>query len=181
MNLIDLITNAQNGGQVQQLARKFNLPETDVTNAIGQFLPALTNGVKKNIAQDGGLDSLFGALNQGGHDRYLDNPSAFDSNDAETDGNGILGHLFGDKQVSRELAGRAAQKTGVDSGILKKMLPFVASMAMGALTKRTGEMGMLGGQAPSSSSLGPLASLLDADGDGSMVDDLLGMAGKFLR
>ncbi|MEZ5589909.1 MAG: DUF937 domain-containing protein [Gammaproteobacteria bacterium] len=189
MNLLDTIMNSQ-GSPVGQIARQFGLDERTVGNVMQQFLPALTNGVKKNVQQDGGLDSLLGALNRGGHERYLDDSAGITQPGAVQDGNNILGHLFGDKQVSRELAARTSQQTGVDSSILKQMLPMVAGLAMGALNKQTHAMGMTGGgmtggsmagSAQSSSSLGPLMGLLDADGDGSVVDDLMGLAGRFLR
>jgi len=179
MNLLDSILNSQ-GNPVAQMARQFGLNESTVTQAMQQMLPALTNGVKKNVQQDNGLDSLFSALNQGSHERYLDEPERITQRDAIQDGNNILGHLFGDKQVSRELASRTAQKTGVDSSILKQMLPMVAGLAMGALNKQTRSMGV-SNSAQARSSLDPLMGLLDADGDGSVVDDLLGFAGRFLR
>jgi len=49
-------------------------------------------------------------------------------------------HLIGEltsKDVSRAVAGRAAEKSGVSPDILKKMLPMVAMMAMGGLGKQT--------------------------------------------
>ena len=52
------------------------------------------------------------------------------------DGNAILGHVFGSKEVSRQVAARASAKTGIDSSILKQMLPLVAAMAMGGLSKK---------------------------------------------
>ena len=60
------------------------------------------------------------------------------------------------------------------------MLPMVASLAMGALSQKAAGIGMLGGaQAQAQpSGLGGLTSLLDFDGDGSIADDLLGIAAK---
>ena len=179
MNLLDAITNSQ-GSPVSQMARQFGLDESTVTNVMQQFLPALTNGVKKNVQQEGGLDSLFSALNQGGHERYLDEPDRLTPPESVQDGNNILEHLLGSKQVSRELAARTSQRTGVDSSLLKQMLPMVAGLVMGSLNKQTRSMGV-NNSAQASSSLGSLMSLLDADGDGSVVDDLLGLASRFLR
>jgi hypothetical protein len=44
--------------------------------------------------------------------------------------------------------------------------------------------GALGGgqkTAPASGGMGGLASMLDLDGDGNPLDDIIGMAGKFAR
>jgi Carboxypeptidase regulatory-like domain/Bacterial protein of unknown function (DUF937) len=49
---------------------------------------------------------------------------------------GILGHIFGSKDVSRQVASRASAQTGISESVLKGMLPVVAAMAMGAMSKR---------------------------------------------
>jgi hypothetical protein len=179
MNLMDAILNS-GGSPVSQISRKLGIGEADVTTAIAGLLPALTNGVKKNVSQEGGIESLLGALNRGGHERYLDDPEAFSREEAVSDGNGILSHLLGSKDVSRQLADRTSKNTGLGSDILKKVLPMVAGLAMGALSKQGNKSGVLSGlkESRSSSTLGSLVSLLDADGDGSPIDDILGIAGK---
>ena len=156
----------------------------------------------------------MGALQDGNHSQYLDNPNLLQREETRRDGNAILGHLFGSKDVSRAVAAHASQKTGIGDSILKKMLPLVASMAMGSLSKQTREpsmagqlMGLLGGmqqQPQRQSGLGGLlggllgggrrqqrvaqqnhqqgmslmSRMLDADGDGNTMDDVLGMAMK---
>ena len=182
MNLLDVIKGAQNGAVVSQLGQKFGLGESDVTKVIGQFLPALTNGMKKNISQ-GGLSDLMSALQTGRHDRYLERPEELTQEQAVTDGDGILGHLFdNDKNISRDLARRTSESTGIDSGILKKMLPMVAGLVMGAMRKQTDNHGLSQLSNNSSpSALAPLMKLLDADGDGSVIDELLGLAQRFMR
>jgi len=181
MNLMEAILNG-GGSPVSTLAKKFGIDEDTVTNVVKQYIPALTNGVKRNVSQPGGLDSLLEALNGGNHDRYLDDATALEADDAVDDGNGILGHLFGSKKTSRELAKRTAKTTGLGAGILKQMLPLIAGLVMGALKKQGGNSGLLDQLSGSSSSaLGSLTSLLDADGDGSPIDDLLGFAKKLFK
>ena len=73
------------------------------------------------------------------------------------------------------MAKRASKETGLSDSLLKKMLPIVATMVMGALGKKM----MGGGSAPSrQQSTGFLTKMFDADNDGSMIDDVLGMAFK---
>ncbi len=183
MNVLDMILGAQNGGMVDQMAKNFGIGSSDAKNAISKLLPSLTRGIQKNISQPGGLDSLLAALQKGNHNKYIDNPDMLNSRDTVTDGNNILGHILGSKDVSRNVAGHASAETGLDAGILKKMLPLVASMAMGAIGKQASGGGGLsqlaGGGSQSSSLLGSLSSFLDADKDGSIADDLLNLAKKF--
>lgn len=56
------------------------------------------------------------------------------------------------------------------------MLPIVATMVMGSLSKKV--IGGNRGAVNRSSSGGLLTSLLDGDNDGSVWDDVLGMAAK---
>jgi len=112
------------------------------------------------------------ALEGGNHSRYVDEPSILGRKQTTQDGNDILGHIFGNKDVSRHVAKRASKKTGLGAGLLKKMLPVVATMVMGSLGKK-----VLGGSSRKQSS-GFLTQLFDRDKDGSMVDDVLGMAFK---
>ena len=53
------------------------------------------------------------------------------------DGNKILGHILGSKDVSRNVAAAAANDTGIDADLIKKALPLVAALAMGAMSKKT--------------------------------------------
>jgi hypothetical protein len=184
MSLLKTILEANNGGAVKALAQNFGLSNQQAGSAVSKLLPALTQGMKTNVAQKGGLDALLGALNKGGHQRYVDNPTELAQANTVAEGNNILGHLLGSKDVSRQVASQAAEQTGIDTGILKKMLPMIASLAMGSLSKQSGSggalAGMLGGNSGGNSSAagGLLSGFLDADGDGSMADDLLGMVAK---
>jgi hypothetical protein len=54
------------------------------------------------------------------------------------------------------------------------MLPIVAAMAMGALSKQTGA-----GQRLQGDSGNLLTSLLDSNNDGQVLDDVLNLARKF--
>lgn len=184
MNLMDMILNGQNDDVVRQVANNFQLDEGQARSAMGALIPALTRGISKEAESPQGLEDLIGALGRGNHRQYIDNPAALGQQAAVVEGNGILGHIFGDKEVSRQVASRASESTGVDSSILKKMLPMLASVAMGAMSKNgfgsgTAPNQLSGGQDAGIGSL--LTSFLDADKDGSAMDDILGMASRFLR
>lgn len=63
MNLMEAILGG-NGSPVSTMAKQFGLDDGDVTKVIQQVLPAMTNGVKKNVARKGGLENLLQALNK---------------------------------------------------------------------------------------------------------------------
>jgi len=98
---------------VQQLGQQFGLSESQASTALGALLPALAAGVQRNASSASGLEALMGALGGGQHQRYVDDVQALGRDDTVADGNGILGHIFGSKDVSREVARRASEQTGV--------------------------------------------------------------------
>jgi hypothetical protein len=174
--ILDMLLNASGGGAVQQVGQRFGLSNDQAGNAIGELMPALMAGLQRNASQEGGLDSLLGALNQGNHSRYLDNPATLGDDAVTQDGNSILGHILGSKDASRAVANRAAAQTGIGADVLKQMLPVVAAMVMGGLSKQNASAAAVGGGAQA----GGLLGMLDQNRDGSVVDDVTGMLGKFL-
>lgn len=188
MDILSAILNAQGGGAVRQLGQNFGLGEDQAQSALSALLPMLAGAAHQNARQAGGMDALLGALGGGNHQRYLDDPSTLGSPETIQDGNGILGHLLGSKEVSRQVAARASQQTGIGADLLKKMLPVVAGMMMGGLSKQTSNFGAAASagaravpQQASEGLLGMLTPLLDRNRDGSAMDDILRMASGFLR
>lgn len=175
MNILEAIVGAQGGGAVSQLAAQFGLKPEQATSAVSALIPALKAGLQRNTSSETGLAELAAALGKGTHQQYLDDPSSLTRPETTADGNAILGHLLGSKDVSRQVAARASQQTGIDPSILKKMLPLVAALAMGGLSRRASAAGgPAAGAGGLASMLGPM---LDRDQDGSMMDDVAGMLG----
>jgi hypothetical protein len=164
MDILEAISGAQGGGAVQQLGQQFRL------------VPALAAGFQQNMSSPQGLDGLLGALGGGQHQRYVDDAAALGHPDTIDDGNGILGHVFGSKDVSRQVATQAAAQTGVGADVLKSMLPVVAAMMMGTMSKKLSQPSSAnsGGDAL----LGMLAPMLGSNSSGSMVDSVAGLVGR---
>ena len=185
MNLLGLLLDAQESPALKQLASNFGISETDARQAVAKMTPALSKGLQRNISEQNGLDSLLGALKSGNHQRYSEHPETLAEESTTAEGNAILGHILGDKDVSRRIASHAASETGLDSGMLKKMLPVIATMVMGSMSKQAASSDLLGsrpgGASQESGAVGLITQFLDADKDGSVIDDLLGMAGRFMR
>ena len=109
----------------------------------------------------------------------VDDPASAIDAAGIADGNKILGHIFGSKDVSRNVAANASAETGIDPSLIKKALPMLAGIAMGALNKNSNAGRDLGGTA-NQGGLGPLAGALLGGGDGKVgVDDVLSLARKF--
>lgn len=152
MDLMDLLGKAGGNDSIGQLAKTVGLGSSDTSKLVASLAPALIGGLTKNAGNSSGLESLTRALQKGGHDRYIDNPDLMSNDDTRRDGNKILGHIFGNKQRSREVAAAAENDTGIDAGLIKKALPLLATLAMGAMNKKSS-----GGS--SSSGLGSLLGM----------------------
>ena len=186
MNLLETIAAAGGGSIVREIGGSVGVPQAQAQSAIEQLLPALARGIQRNATQPGGLESLLGALKGGQHEQYVEQPDRLSRPETIQDGNAILGHILGSKEVSRNVAGRAAAESGVAPDLLKKMLPMLAAAVMGSLGKQTSGGGGLAslagggnGAGGGADLTGMLSSFLDADRDGSALDDVLGMAKKF--
>ncbi len=167
MNIVEMIARSHNGHGLDVLGRQFGLSREQTLAAVAELAPVVTSGVRRNTREPDGMVSLFEALSGGQHERYLDDDAAVEFNTVQNDGNAILGHLFGRKEVSREVAMQAAGSTGIGSAILKKMLPIIASMIMGAIFKQ-----MSGG----ASAPGPRGGAGGSQGGGlgDILGDILG-------
>ncbi|MBB6426020.1 DUF937 domain-containing protein [Sphingopyxis sp. JAI128] len=198
MNLTDILAQA---GGIESMAKELGIPPAIAKQGADALLPAILGGFKKQAQSGGGIEGLGGLIGQLGGGGLLDSVLGPQPTPVGQ-GNDVLGQIFGSKDVSRTVAGQAATQTGIDSGILKQMLPFLAMMVAGYLAKQGGQGsasgglsgglgGMLGnvlggvmggGAAPSAGGfgggLGGLGKMLDMDGDGNPLDDIMGMVNK---
>ncbi|MEX0346280.1 MAG: DUF937 domain-containing protein [Rhizobiaceae bacterium] len=144
--LDDMLLKAQNGAAIDMVSRQFDLTRDQTVSAMEALLPAFSQGLKRTAATPQGVAPFLEALASGNHAKYMQDMGKAFSTDGMTDGNGILGHLFGSKDVSRAVADHAAQATGIGQDILKQILPALASMIMGGLFEQsTGRMSAASG------------------------------------
>ena len=179
MGLADMLLNAHGGGAAELLAQRFGISPEQAASAVTALTPALASGIQQNAASEGGLQSLLGALLGGQHQQYVENAETLERPDTIGDGNAILGHLLGSKDVSRQVASQASAQTGLGADLLKQMLPVVAAMAMGVLSKHTA--GQTPEQAPGAGGmLGTLGSLLGGGQAPSSASALMGILGRLM-
>ena len=188
MSLLETILSARDGELVKSMASSNGIDINSALSVLGKLIPNLSQNLNQNSQNSEGLDALMKAMQKGDHQRYVERSDEAFTDAARKDGNSILGHILGNKEASRNLAGQVASETGVGADLIKKMLPQAAALLMGALGKQGQSEGALsqlagmfgGGQTSQASGL--LSSFLDRDKDGSIIDDLMAMAAKqFLR
>lgn len=199
MQLTDIL--AQMGG-LQSMAQELGISESQASSGTAALIPAILGGLKKQAqSQPAGIEGLGGLLGQLGGGDLLDQVMAPQPTDV-SQGNEVLGQIFGSKDVSRAVAQNAATQSGLDPSLLKKMLPLLAMLVTGFMAKQGGNNttapssagggglgallgGLFGGQNSGSAAFGSavpgLSAMLDLNGDGNQLDDILRMAGKAMR
>lgn len=162
--LFDMLAQAQNGNGMQALAQQYGLSMQQTQAAVAALLPAFSQGLQRNTADPYGLGAFMTAMASGQHAKYFEDATRAFSPQGVNEGNGILGHLFGSKDLSRAVASQAAQASGVSQQILQQMLPAIASMVMGGLFKQTTNQ-LTGGQRQAAGGFGgggnPLGEIIE--------------------
>ncbi|TPK43809.1 DUF937 domain-containing protein [Mesorhizobium sp. B2-5-4] len=162
--LFDMLTQAQSGNGMQTLAQQYGLSLQQTQAAVAALLPAFSQGLQRNTADPYGLGAFMTAMASGQHAKYFEDATRAFSPQGLDEGNGILGHLFGSKDLSRAVASQAAQASGVSQQVLQQMLPAIASMVMGGLFKQTTNQ-LTGGQMQAAGGFGggnnPLGEIIE--------------------
>ena len=179
--LIDMIVN--NPAIVNSIVKQVGIDTNDASSIISKLAPILMGGAKSNLQSDKDSGELLKHIEDTKYAEIIDKPDSINMSDNSfiEMGNDILSNLTGSKENSREVASHVEQETGISSAIIKSVLPMLAPMIIGALTKQTAPtINEFKNQEQSSGLDGILVSLIDQDNDGSIIDDVMGMAAKFL-
>ncbi|UZO79691.1 DUF937 domain-containing protein [Aquimarina sp. ERC-38] len=186
--LLDLLNSDLGKQMISGVSKQTHQPEEKTAGVLSMAMPVLMAAMKKNASTPEGAQGLMSALSNKHNGSILDNLGGlFDGGVDESvtnDGAGILGHILGNKQSAVEST--LSAKSGMDTGAISQILKVAAPLLMGVIGKQTQQgsvnsasglttlLGsMLGGQPNENQSL--ITSLIDADGDGSVLDDVAGM------
>src|SRR6185295_1040320 len=191
MNLLTQILMQQlAGGAISQISNKIGADESTTAKAIALAVPLLTAALARNSTTPTGAAALNQAIAKDHDGSILDNLMGYLNNSESGNGAGILGHVLGGQRSNVENG--LAQSTGLDPSAAGQLLETLAPLVMGALGKTQQQQGLdasglsefLGIQHQQAQStapdlLGMLGSFLDSNKDGSVMDDVSRIAGKF--
>jgi hypothetical protein len=187
--ILDLLNSDLGNTIINGVSGQTGQPQDKTSNLLTMAMPVLMQAMKRNASTPEGAQGLLGALNSKHHGSILDDLGGLFSGGVDQsvmdDGGKILGHVLGSKQQNVENA--LSQKSGIDAGSVAQILKVAAPILMGVLGKQQkqqkasnqgGLEGLLGGLLNNNSPQQEqsfLESILDADGDGSVIDDVAGM------
>jgi hypothetical protein len=180
------------GGGVSEIARSVGVDTSDVTKVLNGAVPAVLAGLTRNSSSSDGAAGLLGALDRDHDGSILDDVMGYLGGGGNLpDGAGILSHVLGGRQATVESA--ISKSSGVDLASVAKILAMVAPLIMGALGKAKRQQGFdaaglaaaLGRQETAARQASPSAvdmfsRILDSDGDGDPMDDIVKMGSGLL-
>lgn len=187
--ILDLLNSDLGKQIVSGVAGATGNDSSKTSSVLTMGLPVLMKAMERNAATPQGAEGLMGALASKHDGSILDNLGGLFGGGVDEsvkqDGAGILNHVLGAKQQGVEQV--ISQKAGLDAGSVANILKVAAPILMGVLGKEkrnqnvssSGDLtGLLGGLLGGSSAANDqsfLEKVLDADGDGSVIDDVAGM------
>ncbi len=192
VDLLGSLMGQLGGGGIEQIARSVGVTGSDVTNVLSGAVPAIMAGLTRNSSSGDGAASLVGALDRDHDGTILDDVMGYLGGGGNlADGAGILGHVLGGRQATIESA--VSRSSGVDLASVAQIMAMVAPLIMGALGKAKRQQGfdasglaeMLGQQErvarqASPSAVDMFSKMLDSDGDGDPMDDIVKMGSGLL-
>ena len=158
-------------------------------DALSQIVPSLIHGLSRNSADPEGARSLNGALERDHDGSIFDDLLGSLGNLDEEDGQGILGHIFGDKKKRVEKG--LSRRTGLDASTVLRLMSIAAPIVMGLLGKARKQkrldsegiselLGKEDRRLVRKRKLSPILSFLDSDSDGDITDDLVNIGSGLL-
>jgi len=187
--ILDLLNSDLGKTIVNGVAGSTGTDTSKTSSVLTMALPVLMKAMQRNASTPQGAEGLMSALSGKHNGGILNNLSGLfgggvDDN-VKQDGEKILSHVLGAKQQGVEKI--IGEKSGLDAGAVANILKVAAPILMGVLGNQAKQQnvsssngigdllgGMLGGSSAQKEQ-SFLESILDADGDGSIVDDVAGM------
>jgi hypothetical protein len=153
----------EHGQSVQQrVSTELGIPPDKAARALPTVAPIILAGLKREMEKSGpaGVETRIQDLNNNGI-----------PDDQE------VGGLLGGK--GKEASTLMANQLGISGEAAAKLIPMLAPIIIGMLMKKGGGAASgQGGAGGAGGGLGGIASILDRNGDGSILDDLSGLISK---
>jgi hypothetical protein len=193
MDILEMIQNlSSNSPALKQLNKKVNAELDKVEKTVQISIPMLMEALNRNTNNPQGAQSLAKALEQH-QDDNVDNLENFLQNVDTNDGSKILEHIFPNKKQAVQSS--LSKTTGLQQDQVSSILASLAPMILGFLGNQKKSQNLDADgisnltsslsqdlQNNTSGSLFSMATkLLDANKDGSIIDDVLNIFGKFKK
>lgn len=175
MNILNtILENGLDEKILGAISAKTGIDTSSIQDIVSQVAPQLVDGAKQNLRSQDDSSNLINMISNSDLDALKNNPEAIDSNDNSN----MLNELFSSLDTTEnDVVNDLSSKSGIDTSSIASLLPMLAPLVMGALNKTTNLSSTDTSNTNDITSM--LTNFIDQDNDGSVVDDLMGMAKKF--
>jgi len=161
---VDEFMKSMGGDVASQAASSLGINQKTVKQMLPALVPMILGGLRRQKDEQGGEARVDHILNKYGQASALDDIGGlFASKASQSNPDPNLGGLLGNNSGSQAVD-MLANNFKLDPGVISKLIPMLAPIVLGFLTKkRDSGLGSSG-----------ITSILDSDGDGSILDDVTG-------
>jgi len=192
-----IISQLQNGG-LTEIAKKLGVSPVQAEKAAHGALPSLMTALankSKSASAANNDHGLLSLLDQNKDDSVMDDIMALVAKGGPNSGDvtSLVSNILGGK--SDKVVSELSKSSGINPAQAGGLLSMIAPLIMQTLSKTKTEDGLdLAGmnsllntqkgraqEKAKESGMGGLLDMLDADKDGSVMDDAMGLLGKFMK
>ena len=196
MDLFQLLQSQLGDNVVDQLSKQIRSDKEKTSSAANGIFASLVSALSRNASQPSGAQALLGAIDRDHDGSVLDDVLGMFSGQGKQqqqksmNGLGILDHVLGGK--TNNVVQVVSQSSGLDFLKTGQLMQMLAPMVMGALGKakkqqnldQNGLSALLSNTVSEATNqrkeMSFISKILDADGDGSVMDELAGFGMKAL-
>ena len=194
MNLLEILQDQLSDDVVDNLSRTIRADKKTTVNAANGVFATMVSALSRNAAKPEAGSALLNALDRDHDGSILDDVMGLIGGGQQrkkaSNGLGILEHILGGK--TNNVVQMVSKSSGLDFLKSAELMKLLAPLVMGTLGKAKKQRGfdlgglsqILSGTVQQASKeregMGLIEKVLDADGDGSMMDDIAGMGMKVL-
>lgn len=168
-----ILENSLDENILATLSDKSGIDIKGVQSLITQIAPKLLDGAKENLRGKSDSSDLIKMIADTNLEKIKKEPNKIDT----LNNSNMLNQLFSSlNENEKDVTDELSKKSGFDVSSISSLLPMVAPLILGALNKQTNLSSTDTSNTNDITSM--LVDFIDQDNDGSVVDDLMGMAKK---
>lgn len=139
MDILNVMSKAREGQTVDRLGSHFDLSPKEMQKVLGYVVPYLEDALTRLMANPQGLAAILAQMASGQYQRDLNVKEFFQNSRILANGTGALSLLLRNEATIRVISYIAAEGSKINVAIIRRMMPYIATIYISALAKRSNE------------------------------------------
>ena len=137
MKLFQIVASAQGSRAFLNMGEAFGFGEELMAQTVRYFIPPIAKAIERRAQSAEGLLSVLEFLGSRRYDRFLEDPRIFGHAQVLREGERVLDYLFVREERIAKIVENRAKVLPIDAATLRKMLPYMTLMVIGAIEVKT--------------------------------------------